>query len=131
MEKRSVKFTKEQVRELKRIALEKKLKGADVLNDFTEDQIVESFNGAGSSVEPEWKRWFLTKILQKKLSAIMIHDMAYRKGGTDEDFKRVNKELEENISKSDGDEKSTWWNFVGRKAREYSDKYGKPGWGVV
>lgn len=32
IEKDAVKFTRDQVRELKRLALEKKLKGADVLN---------------------------------------------------------------------------------------------------
>lgn len=131
MEKDAVKFTKDQVRALKRIALEKKLKGAEILNDYTDDEMVESFNGAGSSAAPEWQRWILTKILQKKLPAILIHDMAYRKGGTDEDFKMVNQDLEDNISSMDDDRKSTWWNFVGRKAKEYSEENGRPGWGKV
>lgn len=131
IEKSAVKFTKEQVRALKRIALEKKLKGADVLNDYTDDEMVESFNGAGSSAAPEWQRRILTMILKKKLPAILIHDMAYRKGGSEEDFRRVNDELEENISNMDDEGKSRWWNFVGRRAKEYSDKNGRPGWGVA
>ena len=67
MEKDAVRFTPEQIRALKRIAVEKKLKGYEVLNQYTDDQMVESFNGAGSSAAPEWQRWVLTKILQKKL----------------------------------------------------------------
>lgn len=131
MEKTAVKFTKEQIKAIKDRAKKLKLKGVEVLDEYTDDEIAESFNGAGSSAAPEWQRWFLTKLLQKKLPAVMIHDMAYRKGGTDEDFARVNKELEENIANSDGDKKSTWWNFVGRKAREYSAANGRPGWGKV
>lgn len=131
IEKDAVKFTKEQVRELRRIALEKKLKGAEILNGFTEDEMVESFNGAGGSADSELKRWILTKILNRKLPAVLIHDMAYRKGGSDEDFARANRELGENISMMDDAGKSSWWNFVGRKAREYTDEKGRPGWGKV
>ena len=129
MLKSAVKFSKEQIEALKEIAFEKKLKGAEVLNEYTDDEIAESFNGAGSCSEPEWKRYILTKILENRLPAIMIHDVKYRKGGSDEDFARVNDELEENI-KALGD-KSTWWDFVGRKAKEYSNEYGRPGWGVA
>lgn len=131
MYKSAVKFTKEQVVALKRLAQEKKLKGAGILNEFTPEQMVESFNGAGSSATPEWQRWLLTKILEKKLPSILIHDMAFRKGGTDEDFKRVNDELEENIRSSDDDSNSTWWQFVARKAKEYSNENGRPGWGMA
>lgn len=129
MVKSAVRFSKEKINALKRIALEKKLKGADVLNDYTDDEIAESFNGAGSCSEPEWKRWILTKMLESRLPAIMIHDIKYRKGGSDEDFTRVNNELEENIKALGGNK--TWWDFVGRKAKEYSDRYGRPGWGVA
>ena len=131
MIKEAVKFSKEEIMILKDIAKRNKLKGADVLDGFSEDQIAESFNGAGSSAEPEWKRWVLTKILHKKLPAIMIHDMAYRKGGTDKDFKRVNEELKDNILTLDHGSDSSWWRFVADKAKEYSDKRGKPGWGKV
>lgn len=131
MYKSAVKFTKDEVIALKQIAKEQKLKGASILDEFTPDQMIESFNGAGSSSSPEWQRWVLTKILQKKLPAILIHDMAYRKGGNDEDFKRINDELEENIRSSDNDANSAWWNFVARKAKEYSNENGRPGWGVA
>ena len=131
MLKMSVRFSKDQIRNLKRIALEKKLKGADILNEFTDDQMVESFNGAGSSAAPEWQRWVLTKILEKKLPAVLIHDMAYRKGGTDKDFKRVNEELKDNILAMDEGGKSRWWRFVADEAKEYSDRNGLPGWGKV
>ena len=131
MEKDAVRFTPEQIRALKRIAVEKKLKGYEVLNQYTDDQMVESFNGAGSSAAPEWQRWVLTKILQKKLPAILIHDIAYRKGGSDSDFKRVNEELKDNILSLDDGKSSAWWRFVADKAKEYSDTSGKPGWGVA
>ena len=131
MTKSAVKFTIPQIEALKRIAVEKKLKGADVLNEYTNEQIAESFNGAGSSAAPELQRWVLTKILQKKQPAVMIHDMKFRKGGTDSDFRKANEELRENIISSDGDDKSMWWNFVADKAKEYSDRCGRPGWGVV
>ena len=131
MTKSAVKFSIGQIQALKRIAKEKKLKGADVLNEYTDEQIAESFNGAGSSAAPEWQRWVLTKILQKKLPAVMIHDMTFRKGGTDADFRKANEDLMDNIRSSDGDEKSIWWNFVADKAKEYSDRYGRPGWGTV
>ncbi len=131
MTKSAVKFTADQIRNLKRMANEKKLKGADVLDQYTDDQMIESFNGAGSSSAPEWERWILTKILQKKLPAILIHDMQFRKGGTDEDFKRVNEELRDNILAMDEGSKSKWWNFVADKAKEYSDENGRPGWGVA
>lgn len=131
MIKSAVKFTIPQIEALKRIALEKKLKGADVLNEYTNEQIAESFNGAGSSAAPEWQRWVLTKILQKKLPAVMIHDMKFRKGGTEADFRKANEELRDNIRSSDGDDKSWWWNFVADKAKDYSDSNGRPGWGVV
>ena len=136
MKKEAMRFTKDQVRELKRIALEKKLKGADVLNEFSDDQMVESFNGVGNSTTPEWQKWILTKILEKRLPAILIHDMAYRKGGSSNDFKRVNKELGENIAAMDREKNpswydfsNTWWDFAGRKAREYTDREGRAGWG--
>ena len=131
MTKSAVKFSIGQIQALKRIAKEKKLKGADVLNEYTDEQIAESFNGAGSSAAPEWQRWVLTKILQKKLPAVMIHDITFRKGGTDADFRKANEDLMDNIRSSDGDEKSIWWNFVADKAKEYSDRYGRPGWGTV
>lgn len=131
MYKSAVKFTKDEVIALKQIAKEQKLKGASILDEFTPDQMIESFNGAGSSASPEWQRWILTKILKKKLPTLLIHDMAYRKGGNDEDFKRVNDELEENIRSSDNDTDSAWWNFVARKAKEYSNEKGLPGWGVA
>lgn len=130
MTKSAVRFTKDQIRSLKRIAFEKKLKGAEILNEFTDDQIAESFNGAGSIAEPEWKRWALTKILKSRLPAVMIHDMKYRKGGTDKDFAKANEELRDNIL-SMGDPKSSWWNYVARKAKEYTDEDGKAGWGKV
>lgn len=131
MIKSAVRFTKEQVRELKRIAKEKRLKGVDVLDKYTEDDMVESFNGAGSSAAPEWQRWILTKILKKKLPSILIHDMTFRKGGTDSDFHKANSDLMDNIISSDGDQNSKWWKFVGKKAKEYSEKNGRPGWGVA
>ena len=131
MTKSAVKFSIGQIQALKRIAQEKKLKGADVLNEYTDEQIAESFNGAGSSAAPEWQRWVLTKILQKKLPAVMIHDMTFRKGGTDADFRKANEDLRDNIRSSDGDEKSIWWTFVADKAKEYSDRNGRPGWGTV
>ena len=131
MTKSAVKFSIGQIQALTRIAQEKKLKGADVLNEYTDEQIAESFNGAGSSAAPEWQRWVLTKILQKKLPAVMIHDMTFRKGGTDADFRKANEDLRDNIRSSDGDEKSIWWNFVADKAKEYSDRDGRPGWGTV
>lgn len=131
MTKSAVKFSIGQIQALKRIAQEKKLKGADVLNEYTDEQIAESFNGAGSSAAPEWQRWVLTKILQKKLPAVMIHDMTFRKGGTDADFRKANEDLRDNIRSSDGDDGSMWWNFVADKAKEYSDLNGRPGWGVV
>ena len=130
MTKLAIKFTKEQIDSLKRIAFEKKLKGAEVLNEFTDDQIAETFNGAGSSADPEWKRWFLTKVLKSRLPAVMIHDMKYRKGGTEEDFSKANEDLRDNIL-SMGDGKSSWWNYVARKAKEYSDKNGRAAWGTV
>lgn len=126
-----VSFTPDQVRKIKAEAIKKKLKGADILNEFTDDQIIESFNGAGSSSAPEWERWFLTKILRKKLPAILVHDMTFRKGGTDDDFHRANDELMENIISTDGDERSIWWNLIGRMARWYSELRGRPSWGKV
>ena len=39
MEKDAVRFTKEQIHALKRIANEQKLKGADVLDKYTDDEI--------------------------------------------------------------------------------------------
>lgn len=129
MEKDAVRFTKEQIHALKRIANEQKLKGADVLDKYTDDEIIESFNGAGSCAAPEWQRKLLTKILEKKLPAVLIHDILYRQGGTDEDFARVNQELRDNIVKLDDDYGSWWWNFVGDAAKKYSDKNGRPGWG--
>ena len=129
MEKSAVKFTKEQIAALKKIALGQKLRGSEILNEFTDDQIAESFNGAGSSTTSDWKKWVLTKIMRKKLPAVMIHDMKYRKGGTDDDFRKANEELRDNIITSDGDKDSWWWNFIGRKAKEYSDEDGKASWG--
>lgn len=124
-----MKFSKEEIRALKDAALAKKLKGADILNEFSEDQMVESFNGAGGEADPEWKKWILTKILKKKLPAVLVHDMKFRKGGNEDEFHKVNEELRDNISSMDDDGKSAWWNFVGRKAQEYSDSSGRPGWG--
>jgi len=131
MTKIAVKFSADRIRALRAIAKEKKLKGHEVLDEFTDDDIMQSFNGAGSSAAPEWQRWLLTKILDKKLPAVMIHDMQYRKGGTDEDFHRANEELRDNIKTMDDEGKSKWWNFVADKAYDYSEKNGRPGWGQI
>ena len=131
MTKCSMKFSKEKIRALRRIAKDQNLKGADILDQYTDDEIQQSFNGAGRASDPEWKKWILTKIMDKKLASIMIHDMKYRKGGTDEDFARANNELRDNILSSDGDGNSRWWKFVANKAKELSDKDGKVSWGVV
>ena len=131
MTKIAVKFSADRIRALRAIAKDKKLKGREVLDEFTDDDIMQSFNGAGSSAAPEWQRWLLTKILDKKLPAVMIHDMQYRKGGTDEDFHRANEELRDNIKNMDDEGKSKWWNFVADKAHDYSEKNGRPGWGQI
>lgn len=131
MEKDAVKFTVDQVRALKRIAQEKKLKGADVLNEYTDEQMASAFNGAGGVETPEWQRWTLTQILKKKLPAILIHDIDYLKGGNEKDFLRANDNLRDNILALDKDEKSKWWQFVARKAKEWTDEYGRPGWNAA
>lgn len=128
MEKDAVKFTVNQVRALKRIAQEKKLKGADVLNEYTDEQMAREFNGAGGVKTPEWQRWTLTQILKKKLPAILIHDIEYLKGGKEKDFLRSNDNLRDNILALDNDDKSKWWQFVAGKAKEWTDEYGRPGW---
>ena len=128
MEKDAVKFTVNQVRALKRIAQEKKLKGADVLNEYTDEQMAQAFNGAGGVKTPEWQRWTLTQILKKKLPAILIHDIEYLKGGKEKDFLRSNDNLRDNILALDNDDKSKWWQFVARKAKEWTNEYGRPGW---
>ena len=128
MEKDAVKFTVNQVRALKRIAQEKKLNGADVLNEYTDEQMAQAFNGAGGAKTPEWQRWTLTQILKKKLPAILIHDIEYLKGGKEKDFLRSNDNLRDNILALDNDDKSKWWQFVAGKAKEWTDEYGRPGW---
>ena len=136
MEKMSVHFSEEKIRWLKDIAMAKKLKGADILDEYTPSEISESFNGAGSSADSETNRRIMTFLMKKVLPAVMIHDMAYRKGGSKRDFARVNQELKDNIialTVNDGDRHGrihdAWWNFVARKAKEYSDEKGAPGWG--
>ena len=128
MEKDAVKFTVDQVRALKRIAQEKKLKGADVLNEYTDEQMAQEFNGAGGVETPEWQRWMLTQILKKKMPAVLIHDIEYLKGGKEKDFLRTNDNLRDNILAMDNDEGSKWWQFAARKAKELTDEYGRPGW---
>ena len=128
MEKDAVKFTVNQVRALKRIAQEKKLKGSDVLNEYTDEQMAQEFNGAGGVKTPEWQRLTLTQILKKKLPAILIHDIEYLKGGKEKDFLRSNDNLRDNILALDNDDKSKWWKFVAGKAKEWTDEYGRPGW---
>ena len=128
MEKDAVEFTIDQVRALKRIAQEKKLKGADVLNEYTDEQMSSAFNGAGGVETPEWQRWTLTQILKKKLPAILIHDIDYLKGGNKKDFLLANDNLRDNILALDNEDKSKWWKFVARKAKKWTDEYGRPGW---
>ena len=131
MEKDAVKFTVDQVLALKRIAQENKLKGADVLNEYTGEQMARTFNGAGGVDTPEWQRWILTQILKKKLPAVLIHDIEYLKGGKEKDFLRANDNLRDNILAMDIDEGSKWWQFAASKAKELTDEYGRPGWNAA
>lgn len=138
MEKIAVHFSEDRIKYLKSIAKGKKLKGAELLDEFTPSEISESFNGAGASSDSETNRRIMTFMMKRVLPAVMIHDMAYRKGGSKEDFSRVNQELKDNIlalTVNDGNKHwkihDAWWNFVARKAKEYSDENGLPGWGVA
>lgn len=131
MQKIAVSFTVDQVRALKRIAQAKKLRGSKILDEYTDDEMQQAFNGAGGKDTPEWQRWTLTKILEKKLPAILIHDIAYLKGGNEKDFKRVNDDLAANILAMDDGAKSRWWRYVASKAKEYTDEYGRANWKTV
>lgn len=50
------------------------------------------------------------------------------KGGNEKDFLRSNDNLRDNILALDKDENSKWWQFVSRKAKEWTDKYCRPSW---
>lgn len=139
MTKSAVKFTKEQVEALKRIARDAELEGRDVLDQFSDDEIVQSFNGTGASSLPEWERYILTKLTGRKLPAVMIHDMQYRRGGSEEERRKTNRQLARNFLKLHEYDVSKgrvsiapWWRWASRKAVEVTDRdEAKSGWGVA
>lgn len=137
MEKVALHFSKEEIKALERIARSANLEGLDVLDQYTDDEKIESFNGTGGASMPEWKRYILTKLTGRKLPAILIHDMQYRRGGTEAERKETNSQLERNMMKlhaydltSGNYSPEWWWRYASRKAKEVTDSdEAKAGWG--
>lgn len=132
-------FTRKEIHALERIARDADLEGVDVFDDFTDDEKLQSFNGTGGTNTPEWERWLLTKLTGDKLAAVYIHDLQYRRGGTEEDRLNTNRQLSRNflkLHKYDSDHGrfsfSPWWNWASRKTIEATDSdEAKGGWGVA
>lgn len=92
------------------------LEGRAVLHLFSIDKIRKEFNGIGPDRMGKTYRKILTFLGHRYLSATMIHDMDYVKGGTKKDFHESNKRLKRNLKKILSHLFSRWnpWYWVER-----------------
>ena len=75
------------------------LEGRSILHSYSIRTIQNEFNGIGPDRMNKVYRWILTHLGWRYLSATMIHDMDYVKGGTEEDFHKSNLRLRTNLRK--------------------------------
>ena len=91
------KFTPKEIEALIAKADEWELHGRSILHQYSIRTMVKEFNGVGPDrMNPFW-RWFLTKLSQRYLPAVLIHDMEYTTGGDEEAFHRSNLNLKTNL----------------------------------
>ena len=92
------------------------LEGRSILHLFSIDKIRKEFNGIGPDRMGKTYRKILTFLGHRYLSATMIHDMDYVKGGTKQDFHESNKRLKRNLKKILSHLFSRWnpWYWVER-----------------
>ena len=83
--------------ELRTIAGQLRLKGADLLEKCTDEELARICNGIGPAWFPKALRDFITKLSPTLRWATDLHDLMYYFGdGTQEDFTRANNALAEN-----------------------------------
>ncbi len=94
------------------------LRGRSILHQFSIDKIRQEFNGIGPDRMGNRYRKLLTHLGHRYLSATMIHDMDYVKGGTKKDFHDSNFRLKKNLQKILSHLFSKWnpWYWVERLA---------------
>ena len=92
-------FTLEQIESFIEDANRYDLDGRSILHLYSIGAIKENFNGIGPDKMNENLRWFFTVIGWRYMSAVIIHDMDYTKGGTIDDFHKSNRRLRRNLRK--------------------------------
>ena len=78
------------------VATQNNLRGRDILNEFTIEEIQHIYNGLGPDRFPDWLRELITAANGLFEPAAMIHDLRYHIGGTKADFTAANDEFREN-----------------------------------
>jgi len=110
--------------------------GAEVFDEYDEKTLREQYNGVGPDRFPAYIRYILSTLLRENLEAVATHDMKYYKGGTIDDFHRVNDELKKN-TRIIARKKFKWYQtrrwklyLIANVLKEATDKYGLPGWNL-
>ena len=87
------------LQELIDIAEELELDGREILDRFTETELLGIYNGLGPDRFPDWLREFITSLNSIFEPAALIHDVDFHLGGTKEDFDIANERFRENCYK--------------------------------
>lgn len=109
--------SKENIEDLRKIAVAADLEGRDFLYQFTSDQLADGYNGIG----PEWAgasiRAKVTRYITLFEPAALVHDMRYyMSDGSRKGFNYANMEFHENCLKL-ADHAYPWWNWRRYRAR--------------
>lgn len=122
-------------RELKVEAIRLNLDCNKVFAKLTDKEIEENFNYIGPDRLPEIIRLALSYLHKTVLPAVLIHDLDFYIGGTEEDFHAANKRLKDNmfICLKANRKDFSWigyhverWHV--KKAYKLCEKYGYTGW---
>ena len=110
------------------------LRHVSVLDRYSDEVIIDQYNGVGPDRWSRQLRWFVTYLLKDVLEAVLVHDMDYHQGGDKQAYHDANSTLSYNI-RTIAKAKYRWWRprrwflcrlswFIG----EWTDEFGWEGW---
>ena len=123
-----------QIQDLRETAERIELDGREILDRFSEEELLCIYNGIGPDRFPDWLRAIVTEANGLFEPAALIHDVRYYIGGDREDFTCANDEFRENCYKL-VEAKYAWsdprrykWYFRAWRYAGYCEEFGWEGY---
>ena len=124
----------QKLQELIETAERLKLYGREILDRYSETELLCIYNGLGPDRFPDWLRAIITEASDLFEPAALIHDVRYHEGGSYEDFTLANSEFRENCYTLVADRYSWYnprryrWYFRAWRYAEYCQEFGWEGY---